>query len=326
VTTAGAAGDGEMLRFAQHDNDNGLCRGGTASRESRMTLPHTAYPILVTGAAGLLGHALAPRLLAAAPSPGAVLLTDVGALDVTDPAAVRRTVREFAPRTVFHLAAWTDVDGAEAAPERAGLLNVSAAADVAREAARAGALIVHMSTDFVFGGYRQEPYAEDDRPCPAGVYAVTKADAETAVRAAAPANHLIVRTAWLYGAGGRNFVDAILAAARRGGPLRVVTDQEGCPTWSEDLADALVALVAAGARGTYHACGRGEASRFVQAVETVRAAGLDVAVESTTSAAHPRPAPRPARAILSTAKLARLLGHDMPPWRDSLRRYVAERQ
>jgi len=180
-----------------------------------------------------------------------------------------------------------------------------------------------MSTDFVFDGTKIGPYVEDDPPRPQSVYARTKADSEVCVRQAAPHSHLVVRTAWLYGAGGRNFVSAILATAEQGRPLRVVADQVGCPTWSEDLARALLALLEAQARGTFHACGVGEASRCDLAAEAIRAAGLDVPVEPVSTADVPRPAARPARAVLSTQKLAQVTGFRFPPWRESVRAYVA---
>lgn len=287
-----------------------------------MPLSEHHYPILVTGAAGLLGHALGPRLAASAPSPDALHLTDLADLDVTDGPAVTDAVRAIRPQTVFHLAAWTDVDGAEDRPADARRLNVEAVEMVARAAAGAGALFVHMSTDFIFDGTKPGVYVEDDPPSPLSVYARTKAEAETRVRAAAPDGHLIVRTAWMYGAGGRDFLDVILSRARAGEPLRVVTDQAGCPTWSEDLAEALLAMVESGARGTLHACGRGEASRWDLAVEALRAAGLDATPERVTTSSMPRPARRPARAVLSTARLAETVGYRFPPWQDSVRKYV----
>ncbi len=287
-----------------------------------MPLSERHYPILVTGAAGLLGHALGPRLTRAAPSPDALHLTDLADLDVTDGTAVTEAVRVIRPQTVFHLAAWTDVDGAEDRPADARRLNVEAVEMVARAAADAGALVVHMSTDFIFDGTKPGAYVEDDPPSPLSVYARTKAEAETRVRAAAPDGHLIVRTAWMYGAGGRDFIDVILSHAQAGEPLRVVTDQAGCPTWNEDLAEALLAMVESGARGTLHACGAGEASRWDLAVEALRAAGLDATPERVTTSSMPRPAHRPARAVLSTTRLAETVGFRFPPWQDSVRQYV----
>jgi len=288
-----------------------------------MTQMDRHFPILVTGARGLLGRALGAHLGRLAPRPEALRLTDIEDLDVTDRRAVASAVQALRPRTVFHLAAWTDVDGAEREPAKARRLNVEAAEHVARAAADVGALVVHMSTDFVFDGTKTGPYEEDDPPRPQSIYARTKAESEICVRQAAPDGHLVVRTAWLYGAGGRNFVSAILATAEQGRPLRVVTDQVGCPTWNEDLVRAILALLETEARGTFHACGAGEASRHNLAVETVRAAGLDVPVEPVTTADMPRLAVRPARAVLSTEKLARTTGFRFPPWRESVRAYVA---
>jgi len=289
-----------------------------------MILSARHFPILVTGAGGLLGRALGRRLLAMAPRPAAVRLTDVAELDVTDARAVVAAMRDLAPRTVFHLAAWTDVDGAEAHPEEARRVNVEATEHVARAVAGAGARVVYVSTDFVFDGAKPGPYVEEDAANPLSVYGRTKYEGEVRLRTVAPDAHLVVRTAWLYGAGrARNFIDVILAAARQGRPLRVVTDQVGCPTWAEDLADALVALEGADARGTFHACGAGEASRWDLAVETLRAAGLDVPVERITTADMPRPATRPGRAVMATEKLARVTGFRFPPWRESVRAYVA---
>jgi dTDP-4-dehydrorhamnose reductase len=295
-----------------------------------MPLSEKCYPILVTGARGLLGRALAPHL-----EGGEVRLTDLEELDVTNEAAVRGLVRALGPRTIFHLAAWTDVDGAESHPDAVRRLNVDATAHVARAAAEAGALLVHMSTDFIFDGTKQGLYVEEDPPSPLGVYAAGKAESEQVVRAILPDGHLIVRTAWLYGAGRRNFVDAVLAAGRAAAtaadpkPIRVVTDQVGNPTWSKDLARAMIAMVSVAhggpmARGTFHACGAGGASRYELAREALAAAGLRVPVEPITSADLPTRARRPLRAVLSTVKLERAIGAGLPPWRDSVREYVRE--
>lgn len=291
-----------------------------------MSVSDRHFPVLVTGARGLLGCALGPRLAPLAPRPQVLHLTDLEDLDVTDGRAVAEAVRQLRPRTVFHLAAWTDVDGAESHADACARLNVEGTDHVARAAAQAGALMVHVSTDFVFGGSRPGLCAEDDPIHPESVYGRTKAESEACVRAAGP-DHLIVRTAWLYGRGGKpNFIEAILAAARQGRSLRVVTDQVGCPTWSEDLAGAILALVAADARGTFHAAGAGEASRHDLAVEALRAAGVEAPVEKIRTAAMPRPARparRPVRAVLSTEKLFRATGFRFPPWQESVRAYVA---
>ncbi len=291
-------------------------------------MPPTArdpWPILVTGAAGLLGRALGPALARRAPRPEALALTDVDTLDVTDPATVREALAGTGARTLVNLAAWTDVDGAEANEADAMRLNAEAPGDLAAACAAAGTRIIYLSTDFVFDGTKPGLYTEADPPTPLGAYGRSKAEGEARVRGAAPEDHLIVRAAWLYGVGGPNFVDAVLARARAGEPLRVVTDQVGCPTWSRDLARALVALIECGATGIVHACGRGEASRWDEAVAALRAAGIDRPVERVTTADLPRGgAPRPRRAVLATDRLAELVGQPLPPWDESLRAYVHE--
>ena len=288
-----------------------------------MNLSAKHFPVLVTGAKGLLGSALAPRLARSAPAPEVLELTDVHELDVTDAVAVVAMMRRVRPKTVFHLAAWTDVDGAEAHAAQALRLNAEAAEIVAGAAAGAGALMVHISTDFIFDGAKAGEYTEDDPPNPQSVYGSTKAEGEARVRRSAPRGHIIARTAWLYGAGARNFIQAILGAAQKGGPLRVVTDQVGCPTWNEDLAEALIALVESGARGTFHTAGAGAASRLDMAREILAAAGLKAPVEGCLTAdLPPRPAKRPARSVLATEKLARVTGFRFPPWQESLRACV----
>jgi dTDP-4-dehydrorhamnose reductase len=277
----------------------------------------------VTGARGLLGSALGPHLAAAAPRLGDVVLTDRADLDVTDGAAVARAVEALAPRTIVHLAAWTDVDGAERRRDEAWRINVLGTEHVARAAAETAARLVLASTDFVFDGAKDGPYTEEESVSPLSWYGRTKAEAEARVRRLAP-DHLVIRTAWLYGAGGRNFVDTVLGKARRGERLRVVTDQVGCPTWTEDLARGLVALLEADAQGTFHVAGEGAASRWDLAVEAVRAAGLKVRVEPITTAdLAPGGARRPARAVLSTDQFARTAGWRLPDWREGLRAYVA---
>jgi dTDP-4-dehydrorhamnose reductase len=283
------------------------------------------WPVLVTGARGLLGTALGPRLAASAPRPQDLVLTDLEDLDVTDGPAVARAIAGLPPRTILHLAAWTDVDGAERHRDEARRVNVLGTEHAARAAAKAGALLVLVSTDFVFDGTKDGPYTEEDSVSPHSWYGRTKAEAEAAARALAP-DHLLIRTAWLYGAGGRNFVDTILAKARRGERLRVVADQVGCPTWTQDLARGLLALVQAGARGTFHVAAGGAASRRDLAEEAVRAAGLEVRVEAIRTADLPGGiAPRPARVVLSTDKFAGTVGWRLPDWRESVRAYVAPR-
>ncbi len=248
---------------------------------------------LVVGAAGMLGQ----DLVAAAAAAGAdVVGLGRADLDVTDAGATAAAARGF--DVVVNCAAWTAVDAAEEQEPAAFAVNAVGAANVARAAARAGARVVHVSTDYVFDGRGTTPYAEDAPVAPRSAYGRTKAAGEWAVRAEA-ADHLVVRTAWLYGAGGPCFPRTMARLGAEREVLTVVEDQVGQPTWTVDLADLLVRLVAAGApAGTYHGTSSGSASWFEFTRRIVASAGLDVQVEPTTSDAFVRPAPRPGYSVL----------------------------
>ncbi len=268
----------------------------------------------VLGARGMLGRALAQEL-ARRGEPAVAL--DLPDFDIADPAHVAGLIDAESPEVLLNAAAWADVDGAEAEPDRAERANVEGPRVLGRAAAASGACLVHLSTDYVFGGQGREPFVEDSPTAPRGVYARTKLAGEEAVRASG-ARHLIVRSAWLYAPWGKNFVLTILKAAREGRALRVVDDQRGSPTYAPDLARAILDLVEAGAEGTVHAVNSGEATWFDLAAEAVRFAGLSVPLARVTTAEFPRPAPRPAYSVLSTAKLEDRLGRPMRPWREAL--------
>jgi dTDP-4-dehydrorhamnose reductase len=249
---------------------------------------------LVAGANGMLGQDVVTRLRDAGHE---VTAADRHALDVTS----EQSVIDGVPGhdVVVNCAAWTAVDDAEEREADAFTLNAVAPQLLARAAARSGARLVQISTDYVFDGHAQEPYAEDGAIAPRSAYGRTKAAGEWAVRASAP-DHLVVRTAWLYGQHGPCFPRTIARAAAQRGGLDVVADQVGQPTWTADLADLVVRLVEAGApSGTYHGTSSGSASwhGFAQAV--VAAAGMDPEiVRPTTSEAFVRPAPRPSYSVL----------------------------
>ncbi|VTR76213.1 dTDP-4-dehydrorhamnose reductase [Cellulomonas hominis] len=220
-----------------------------------------------------------------------------GDLDVTDGAAVLDAVAGF--DVVANCAAWTAVDDAETREAEAFAVNAVGPQALARAAARHRARLVHVSTDYVFDGHASEPYAEDGFAAPRSAYGRTKLAGEWAVRAEAP-DHLVLRTAWLYGAGGGCFPKTIARVAAERGSLDVVDDQVGQPTWTADVADLAVRLVDAQApAGTYHATSSGRTSWFGFAREVVEAAGLDPEiVRPTTSEGYVRPAPRPAFSVL----------------------------
>ncbi len=236
-----------------------------------------------------------------------------GDLDVTDPSAVRAAVPGH--DAVVNAAAWTAVDDAEADEAGAFALNAVAPAHLAAAAAAAGARLVQVSTDYVFAGDASEPYPEGAPLAPRSAYGRTKAAGEWAVRAL-DQNALVVRTAWLYGAGGGCFPRTIARVAAERGGVEVVDDQVGQPTWARDVAAVVEALVAAGAPGgVYHATSGGLVSWCGFARAVVAAAGIDPAVvRATTSAAFARPAPRPAYSVLGHGALAAAGVDPIGPW------------
>lgn len=274
--------------------------------------------LLVTGSRGQLGRALAR----AGPARGhAVVGYDLPELDITDAAAVRRVVETERPDAVVNCAAFTSVDAAETEEERATAVNGTAVAGVATAADATGAVLLHISTDYVFDGREGRAWREDDAPRPLSAYGRSKLAGERA--AARAARHLIVRTAWLFGEGW-NFVEAIraqLAAGTR--ELAVVSDQVGSPTYAADLALALCELLEAGARGVVHAVNDGVTSWYGFACEIVRLLAVEARVRPIATGELNRPAPRPANSALDTTRLRGLLGHPLPPWQDALRRYLA---
>jgi dTDP-4-dehydrorhamnose reductase len=274
--------------------------------------------LLVTGARGMLGQVVVRSALQRGHD---VVAVDLAEVDVTDAAATAEVVREAAPRAVVHCAAWTDVDGAESAETAALAVNGAGAGHVGRAAAAAGARVVHVSTDYVFAGDKGEPYVEDDPPCPLSAYGRTKLAGERAVAAAAP-DHAIARTAWLFGAGGKNFVDTVLRLGAERDELAVVTDQVGSPTWVGHLAPALLDLAEGDGRGVFHVTASGTCSWLDLAAEAFAQAGVACRVVPTTSADFPRPAPRPA---LSALRSTRAGAPVLPPWQEGLAAHLATR-
>jgi dTDP-4-dehydrorhamnose reductase len=270
--------------------------------------------VLVTGAAGMLGRDLMAHLGDRHEVTGVDL--DV---DVTDPGAVRACVREHRPEAVFHLAAWTDVDGAEEREADAARVNGEGTGIVAAAAAEAGAALVLPSTDYVFDG-AGGPYDEDAEPAPLGAYGRTKLAGERAALAAHPVGTRVARTAWLYGAHGRNFVDTMRRLGGERDEVAVVDDQEGSPTWTRDLAPALEGLLAL-PPGVYHTAGGGSVTWAGLARAVFEEAGLACRVRPITTAELGRPAPRPARSGL---RVTRPGAPRLRPWREALHDYIRE--
>ena len=273
--------------------------------------------LLVTGAAGMLGH----KVVAAGRAAGHdVTAADVSECDLTDADVTTAFVAAVAPEAIVNCAAYTDVDAAEEHEDVALRVNADAAGNLARAGAHVGARIVHLSTDYVFDGVNDEPWLESDHPHPLGAYGRTKLAGEEQVALATP-EHAIVRTAWLFGAGGPNFVDTMLRLAGDRDEVAVVTDQTGCPTWTGHLAPALVALAATREHGVFHAAGAGQCTWNELAAEAFARAGVSCRVTPTTSAAFARAAPRPAWSVLATEREP---GVRLPPWADGLQGHLDE--
>ena len=266
--------------------------------------------ILVTGGGGMLAHALNCRF-----GDEATLL-DRAALDITDAVAVANAVIGF--DVVINAAAYTAVDDAESHESDAFAVNATGAGNLATACARTGARLVHVSTDYVFDGTGTEPHREFEPTNPLSAYGRSKLAGERAVLDAHLDGATVVRTAWLYGAGGRSFVATILAKARAGEPVSVVDDQFGQPTWTHDLADRIAELLDVPA-GVYHATNAGRCSWWEFAVAIYEGAGVATdLVSRTTSAAFARPAPRPANSVLGD-DAARAVGIEpMRSWRLAL--------
>ena len=271
--------------------------------------------ILITGAAGQLGTALQHVLAHHDLTP-----VDLPAIDVADGDSVRAAVARVAPELVIHCAAYTDVDGCARDPERAFRVNTHGAHNVALACLESGAALVHISTNEVFAGDEPGGYEEWMPLAPRNPYGRSKAAAEVAVSALLSRAY-IIRTAWLYAPGGRNFIHAILKRARETGTIRVVTDEVGNPTYAPDLAAAIGHLVETEQYGVYHFTNSGACSRWAFANEILRQAGIDAANVPILSGAYPRVSSPPPFAALHNRNGA-ALGITLRPWQEALADYL----
>jgi dTDP-4-dehydrorhamnose reductase len=278
---------------------------------------------MVIGAKGMLGTDLVDSLRKAGDDPIAM---DVEEIDIRDPNSVSDTLRRVRPGVVFNCAALTDVDGCETNQEQAFLVNATGPENLARACADVGPFLYHISTDYVFDGRKRAPYSEDDPVNPLGVYARSKTAGEQAVGRILPNRHCIVRTQWLFGTHGGNFVETILNQARKRSVLKVVDDQYGSPTYALDLAAALIELARRGATGTFHAVNSGVATWHAFAEKILEISGItDVRVDPITTEELARNAPRPQYSVLDCTSLARTLGAPLRSWQDALAHYLAHR-
>jgi dTDP-4-dehydrorhamnose reductase len=281
--------------------------------------------LLVTGAQGMLGH----DVLRVGEHAGHELIAiDLPELDITDERAVDELFDRERPEGCINCAAWTDVDGAESKQDLARAVNATGAGNLARAAAEIGVPLLHISTDYVFDGTapldaagQERPYVERDPTAPRSVYGSTKLEGELQVLDAS-AKHAVVRTAWLYGVDGKNFVDTMLRLAGERDAVQVVDDQVGSPTWSGHLAPAVLGLLEREVSGLVHLTGAGQVSWNGFAKEIFRQADVDCRVEPASSEQMARPAPRPAYSVLESERADVL---PMPPWEDGLAGYLAAR-
>ncbi len=293
-------------------------------------------PIVVVGAGGQVGWEL---VRAFAPL-GPVMALDRARLDLTDLDAVSACIRQIAPRAVVNAAAYTDVDGAEREPALARRINAEAPGALAAATAALGVPLVHYSTDYVFDGTAVTPYRENSPTAPLGVYGRTKVDGETAI-AAADGPHLIIRTSWVYGARGRNFLRTMLRLAHTRPALRVVADQRGAPTWSRAIAEATACMLARLAQpdgrfvldgdraGVYHVTAAGETTwhefaRAILAADPARDAQSCRELEPVTSAEYGSPVARPAYSVLACDRAREVFGVQLPTWDEQLALVMAE--
>jgi dTDP-4-dehydrorhamnose reductase len=278
--------------------------------------------ILVTGAQGMLGHDVVRFCLANGHD---VFATDISSqekrLDIMSEEDIRSAISSLKPEWVINCAAYTNVDACEDHEEDALILNAEAPAKIARVCKEYSVRLLHMSTYYVFDGAGNTPYTEQDIPNPINAYGRSKLEGEIAITQMME-DFIIVRSQWLFGLHGKNFVSSIIRAAQENKGLRVVNDQHGSPTYTKDLASAMVLLLELDARGIYHVCNRGTATWYDLARKSVELVDLDAEVIPVSTEDFPRPARRPLYSVLSTKKFSEYTSKLMPIWPISLKDYI----
>lgn len=287
--------------------------------------------ILLTGSEGQLGRDIAPRLITAGHT---VIGHDVATLDITDAKKTADLIKEVAPKVIINCAAYTAVDKAEKERDAAFAVNATGPENIAKGAKAVGAALIHISTDFVFDGKKSTPYNEEDAVNPIDVYGESKLKGEQAVIRNLP-EHVIIRTAWLYGSQGANFVKTILKHAADKEVMKVVYDQAGTPTWTADLCDAIIAAansIDAGEKrfGVYHYSNEGVTSWYdfaLASIEEARVLGVSLKIkhmEPILTHEYPTPAKRPAYSVLDKKKIKDAFRIIVPHWRESLKKMLKE--
>lgn len=275
--------------------------------------------VLVFGARGMLGKDLVPALSVK----HQVLARDIEDLNIADQQRVQKEIETLRPQVVVNAAAYTDVDGCEAKRELAFSVNAEGARNIAAGCAASNARMIHLSTDYVFDGTSSAPYREEDPPNPLNVYGASKLQGERQIREVLE-NHLIIRTAWLFGRHGKNFVDTILRLATQQEELRVVNDQRGAPTFTKDLSWAIEKLLEKEAKGILHITNSGSCTWFEFARQILKEKNIDNgSIVPISSAALTRPAKRPANSVLDCHRFENLVGQKMRTWEETLKEYLA---
>ncbi len=272
---------------------------------------------MITGANGMLAQAFIKSF----PKDWELLPVDIDVLDVTDELAVQDAVQLFKPELIVNCAAFAQVDLCEQEKERAFLVNGAGPGNIADAARQIGAFLVHFSTDYVFDGSSNTPYQEEDPIHPINVYGASKWEGECQIRTRLQ-DHLIIRTQWLYGSGGNHFVDTVLNLAKTNRVLKMVHDQVGSPTWTEDLSKATLELIKQKVTGTYHLTNSGCCSWYEFACKIVEEAGLRVELLPCSSAEFPRAASRPLYSALSVEKAKEKIKSSLPHWEIALKQFI----
>lgn len=271
------------------------------------------------GAGGMLGKDLVPILSVK----NQVWARDIDDFDITDQRRVQKEIEILQPQVVMNTAAYTDVDGCESGRETAFAVNAEGARNVALACVATGGRMIHLSTDYVFDGSSQTPYREEDLPNPLNIYGSSKLQGERYIQEILK-NFLIVRTEWLYGRHGKNFVDTILRNAERQKELRVVDDQRGSPTFTKDLSFALERLIGIEARGTLHVTNSGSCTWFEFARHILQEKGYNhVQVKPISSNELARLARRPAYSVMDCQRYEKLTGRKMRPWEEAIKEYLS---
>jgi len=273
--------------------------------------------LLVAGSHGLLGTNILPLLERSF----TVIPYDIEDWDITDQEAGERVIRDIRPDVVLNLAAYTNVDECEDCLSLADRVNAEAPGIVAKLCSDHNVRFVHVSTDYVFDGEKGTPYSEDDEPNPQSVYGLSKLSGEKKVFANCP-HATIIRTQWLYGHGGVNFITKVTRIAKERGVAEVVTDQRGCPTYTKDLADPIRLLIEQNRSGIYHVANAGSCTWFDFAQEIFSLLHIDVVLKPITSEQLKRKANRPRYAVFDCSKLNRETGHRMRTWQEALHDYL----